>query len=134
MVAIEQLWDHQIQVGAAWVGMVASGAYAVEASLKQTATQGNYGYNPEGDGSSEDNSNSGGPVSASTLQISAESTQRLFGSLSKTTLPGGFNSCTNCDSISLSPVPPGTGNLDVKLTLPMVGQRANLLLRSFDEL
>ena len=75
-----------------------------------------------------------GPISASSLQIAARSEKELFGAVSYTTLIGGWNACLDCASVGINPVPYGTMDIAVRVSLAAVGQKAKVYLGLFDEL
>ncbi|MCJ1375893.1 hypothetical protein MMC20_007131 [Loxospora ochrophaea] len=64
-------------------------------------------------------------VNASQIQISAQSTKRLFGAVAFSTLADGLAACTNCASLGMA-IPTGTEVLDIKVKLPNVGDTANM--------
>ena len=82
--------------------------YAVEAQLTDTSKQQS--------------------INASSLRIQAQSPLNVHGNWVLKTLPGGTASCTDCDRISIHPVPDGTQSITVDLVSEVVG---NLFLSSF---
>ena len=65
-------------------------------------------------------------VNASTLQIAAQSSREIFGAESWSTLSAGLAACSNCERLTLQPIPAGTQRIEVSVILPEIGSIANL--------
>ena len=73
-----------------------------------------------------------GPATASTLQIAAEAKEELFGAVSWRTLPDGLTACSDCDQITLNPVPQGTDRIHIRVVLATLGQKSRAFLQTFE--